>query len=52
MKKLELKNLKVVKLSKEEKSKVNGGKMEPIVWNTSGQCNTWSGPYVAWCHPG
>ncbi len=48
MKKLALKNLKVVKLSKEEKSKITGGK--EIDWPTSGICNIYSGPYVAWCH--
>ena len=48
MKKLELKNLKVVKLTTEEKKTVVGGKID---WPTSGICNIYSGPYVAWCHP-
>ena len=46
MKKLELKNLKVVKLSNEEKKNVKGG----IKWETSGICNIYSGPYVEWCN--
>ncbi len=45
MKKLELKNLKVVKLSKVEKLNVNGGRLR-----TSTPCNEQSGPYVSWCH--
>ncbi|MEB3380283.1 TIGR04149 family rSAM-modified RiPP [Flavobacterium psychrophilum] len=48
MKKLELKNLKVVKLSKEEKSNVKGG-LAPA-WETSQQCNCTSHPYVSWCN--
>ncbi|WP_337965937.1 hypothetical protein [uncultured Flavobacterium sp.] len=47
MKKLKLKNLKVVKLTSEEKKSVNGGYVQ---WDTSGQCNRTSGPYVSWCH--
>lgn len=47
MKKLTLKNLKVLKLSKEEKKVVKGGYIE---WDTSGPCNRTSGPYVSWCH--
>ncbi|MNR54879.1 hypothetical protein D3C85_1751500 [compost metagenome] len=48
MKKLSLKNLKVVKMSKEEKKTIKGGN-EPV-WDTSAQCNQTSGPYVSWCH--
>ncbi len=45
MKKLKLKNLKVVKLTGEEKKTVKGGG-----WPTSEPCNMTSGPYVSWCH--
>ena len=48
MKKLELKNLKVVKLTNDEKKNVVAGKQRPFV--TSGDCNVNSGPYVSWCH--
>ncbi len=48
MKKLKLKNLKVITLTPEEKKTVNGGKIAP--WDTSGQCNATSGPYISWCH--
>lgn len=47
MKKLSLKNLKVVKMSNEEKKTINGGL---INWDTSKQCNRDSGPFVSWCH--
>ncbi|MCL9804960.1 hypothetical protein NAT51_05490 [Flavobacterium amniphilum] len=52
MKKLELKNLKVVKLTDEQKSKVQGGLEQAIskgCWSTSKQCNETSHPYVSWC---
>ncbi len=46
MKKLKLKNLKVVKLTKEEKKTVKGGG-----WDTSAPCDSIiSGPYISWCH--
>ncbi|WP_337965944.1 hypothetical protein [uncultured Flavobacterium sp.] len=45
MKKLKLKNLKVVQMTKEEKKTIAGGS-----WPTSGECNRTSGPYVSWCH--
>jgi len=48
MKKLSLKNLKVVKMTTEEKKTIKGGKEAPI-WDTSAQCNQTSGPYVSWC---
>jgi hypothetical protein len=48
MKKLTLKNLKVVVLTPEEKKAIRGGD-EPE-WQTSSHCNTGSGPYVSWCH--
>ncbi|WP_337965938.1 hypothetical protein [uncultured Flavobacterium sp.] len=48
MKKLKLKNLKVVKLDSEAKKAIKGGTQ--IEWDTSGQCNRTSGPYVSWCH--
>ncbi|MBW4359328.1 hypothetical protein [Flavobacterium taihuense] len=47
MKKLSLKNLKVVKISDQEKATITGGSG---TWETSGPCNTWSGPYVSWCN--
>ena len=49
MKKLELKNLKVMKMSKEEKRNITGGKVM-AKWDTSNECNLYSGPYVSWCH--
>ena len=45
MKKLSLKNLKVMKMTKEEKKAITGG----YVWPTSTPCNG-SGPFVSWCH--
>lgn len=48
MKKLTLKNLKVLKLSTEEKKVVKGGYVPE--WDTSVICNRTSGPYVSWCH--
>jgi hypothetical protein len=53
MKKLELKNLKVVKLTNEQKSAVKGGLVQQDIalsWETSKQCNEHSGPYLSWCH--
>lgn len=47
MKKLALKNLKVLKLSTEEKKVVKGGDVSQ--WDTSRPCDA-SGPYVSWCH--
>ena len=46
MKKLSLKNLKVVKISDKEKATITGG-----YWgsNTS-YCGCASGPYVTWCN--
>jgi natural product precursor len=48
MKKLKLNNLKVVKLTSEEKKVVKGGYVPE--WDTSHQCNATSGPYVSWCN--
>lgn len=48
MKKLSLKNLKVIKMTSEEKKAVKGG--QQAVWDTSKQCNETSGPFVSWCH--
>lgn len=47
MKKLTLKNLKVLKLSNQEKKVIKGGYVPD--WDTSKPCDT-SGPYVSWCH--
>ncbi|MBZ4034260.1 hypothetical protein K6T82_05745 [Flavobacterium sp. 17A] len=47
MKKLSLKNLKVVKLTSQEKKAIKGGG-----WDTSDQCNRTSGPYVMGCYTG
>lgn len=46
MKKLQLKNVKVVKLSTEELSNVKGG----IGYPTSHICNYASASFVSWCH--
>ena len=46
MKKLSLKNLKVMKMTKEEKRAITGG----YDWQTTSHCNNGSGPYVSWCH--
>lgn len=48
MKKLSLQNVKVMKMSKEEKKAITGG--YDGGWPTSGECNRTSGPYVSWCH--
>ncbi|WP_337965936.1 hypothetical protein [uncultured Flavobacterium sp.] len=48
MKKLKLKNLKVITLTSEEKKVVEGGKIQDLT--TSHPCNETSGPYVSWCH--
>lgn len=48
MKKLSLKNLKVVKISDQEKSTITGG--SGGTWTTSQPCNYGSGPYVSWCN--
>ncbi|EKT3958246.1 hypothetical protein NO004_40001 [Flavobacterium psychrophilum] len=48
MKKLSLKNLKVVKMSNEEKKTINGGKAAN--WETSNQCNMTSFQFVSWCN--
>ncbi|WP_337965945.1 hypothetical protein [uncultured Flavobacterium sp.] len=46
MKKLQLKNLKVVKLTKDEKKTIKGGD-----WPTSAVCpGPGTGPYNSWCH--
>lgn len=47
MKKLSLKNLKVMKMTKEEKQAITGG-----YWQTTSHCNNGSGPYVSWCRSG
>jgi hypothetical protein len=47
MKKLSLKNLKVVKMSDQEKATITGGCAN---LTTSNDCNAYSGPYVSWCH--
>ena len=44
MKKLELKNLKVIKLTIEEKKTVKGG----IIPSMNENLNT--GPYISWCN--
>ncbi|MBZ4034259.1 hypothetical protein K6T82_05740 [Flavobacterium sp. 17A] len=49
MKKLSLKNLKVVKLTENEQKSIKGGK-EKQHWDTSDQCNRTSGPYVMGCY--
>ncbi|MDA6069338.1 MAG: hypothetical protein ABIP27_19795 [Flavobacterium circumlabens] len=48
MKKLSLKNMKVVKLTEQEKKSIKGG--YAVNWETSEQCNRTSGPYVQWCN--
>ncbi|MEO6177408.1 MAG: hypothetical protein ABIP27_19800 [Flavobacterium circumlabens] len=46
MKKLSLKNMKVVKLSDAEKKSIKGG----YGLETSDQCNRLSTSYVMWCY--
>ena len=50
MKKLSLKNMKVVKLTEQEKKAIKGG--YTVHWETSDQCNRTSGPYVMGCYTG
>jgi hypothetical protein len=46
MKKLSLKNLKVVKISDQEKATINGGSGATV----SGPCNAPTGYYISWCN--
>lgn len=46
MKKLSLKNLKVVKMSDQEKATITGGSG---TWPTS-QPDPRTGPYISWCN--
>ncbi len=48
MKKLKLKNLKVLKLSADEKKVVKGGTRPPD--NSGIPCNDMSSPYISWCN--
>ena len=48
MKKLSLKNLKVVKISNKEKATITGGYTD--TWPTTSTCGCQSGPYVSWCN--
>lgn len=51
MKKLKLQNLKVIKMTPQEKKTIKGGTQKELVqWDTSKQCNEHSGPFVSWCH--
>ncbi len=49
MKKLELKNLKVIKLTSIEKKNVKGGVIDKIATQSS-CCYNMSGPYISWCN--
>lgn len=48
MKKLSLKNLKVVKISDQEKATISGG--SGGTWPTTSACGCGSGPYISWCN--
>lgn len=50
MKKLSLKNLKVVKMSNEEKKTIKGGLAQDSINCTSESCNQLSNQFVSWCN--
>jgi hypothetical protein len=50
MKKLSIKNLKVVKISDKEKYTITGGVVQADTSGPSVCCGAPTGPYVSWCN--